>query len=75
MELDIRGMEESVKRLWDDLNLYSFKYDGGSREQYFTIDTPPPPTISGKMHMGHAFSYPHQDFIARYKRMRGYRVF
>ncbi len=27
------------------------------------------------MHVGHAFSYPQQDFIARYKRMKGYNVF
>ncbi|EEH12268.1 valine--tRNA ligase, partial [Wolbachia endosymbiont of Muscidifurax uniraptor] len=40
----------------------------------FTIDTPPP-TISGKLHIGHIFSYCHTDFIARFQRMLGKDVF
>ena len=74
MDINIPEMEEKWKKFWEDHDIYSFSYEGGKRSDYFAIDTPPP-TISGKMHMGHAFSYPHQDFIARYKRMRGYKVF
>ncbi|MGD2068895.1 MAG: valine--tRNA ligase [Gemmatimonadota bacterium] len=44
------------------------------REATFSIDTPPP-TVSGRLHIGHAFSYAHTDFIARYQRMRGRNVF
>lgn len=33
--------------------------------QPFLIDVPPP-TISGKLHMGHVFSYVQMDFIARF---------
>jgi len=40
-----------------------------SKKQIFSIDTPPP-TVSGKMHIGHAFSYAQQDFIVRYRRMK-----
>ena len=40
----------------------------------YAIDTPPP-TVSGELHMGHAFSYTHPDTVARYRRMRGYSVF
>jgi len=32
----------------------------------YLIDVPPP-TISGKLHMGHVFSYCHMDFVARYQ--------
>lgn len=74
MDLNIQQMEEKWRKYWDQNDIYAFKYEGGERSEYFVVDTPPP-TISGKMHMGHAFSYPHQDFIARYRRMRGYRVF
>ncbi|MGC8609127.1 MAG: valine--tRNA ligase, partial [Thermoplasmata archaeon] len=72
MELNINEMEQKWIDYWDQLNVYGFK--PAERDRVFAIDTPPP-TVSGKMHMGHAFSYPHIDFIARYKRMRGYSVF
>ena len=44
------------------------------RENVFSIDTPPP-TVSGKLHVGHVFSYTHTDLIARYQRMSGKSVF
>lgn len=40
------------------------------KHKQFTIDMPPP-TISGQLHMGHAFSYTQMDFLARYQRMKG----
>ncbi|MDR0650591.1 MAG: class I tRNA ligase family protein [Candidatus Peribacteria bacterium] len=42
--------------------------------QTFSIDTPPP-TVSGKLHIGHIFSYTQAEIIARYKRMKGFNVF
>ena len=74
MELDIGKIEDKLKTYWEEENIYQFKINPLGRDKNFSIDTPPP-TVSGKMHMGHAFSYPHQDFIARYKRMKGYSVF
>ena len=38
------------------------------------VDTPPP-TVSGSLHVGHLFSYSHQDFIVRFQRMRGKNIF
>ena len=75
MDLDIVAMESRWRKTWDSTELYSYKFrsDYQSRNFYW-IDTPPP-TVSGKMHMGHAFSYVHQDIIARYMRMSGYTVF
>ena len=40
----------------------------------YSIDTPPP-TVSGKLHLGHVYSYSHADFVARFWRMNGYNVF
>ncbi|MGM0404849.1 MAG: valine--tRNA ligase [Thermoplasmatota archaeon] len=57
---------------WEDSDIYRF--DPDSDKPIFSIDTPPP-TISGRMHIGHAFSYTQMDMIARYKRMKGYNVF
>lgn len=74
MDLDIPAIEEKWKKFWEENDIYSYDTEVRDRSRWFVIDTPPP-TISGKMHMGHAFSYPHQDFIARYKRMKGYQVY
>ena len=74
MELNLKEIEGSAKKMWSDSYIFNVDLNSGKREDFFLIDTPPP-TISGKMHIGHAFSYPHQDFIARYKRMRGFKVF
>ncbi len=68
--IDTGAMEKKWKEYWYTNDI--FKFNRG--EKNYTIDTPPP-TVSGKMHVGHAFSYPQQDFIARYKRMKGYNVF
>ncbi len=62
--------EEQLKQFWAQEKIYRFK----PGKKIYSIDTPPP-TVSGKMHIGHAFSYSQQDFIARYKRMQGFNVF
>ena len=60
------------QKYWEKEKINAFDPDDQKREIY-SIDTPPP-TVSGKMHMGHAFGNSQQDFIARYKRMRGFNV-
>lgn len=57
---------------WEKEGIFAFKPD--AKGDVYSIDTPPP-TVSGKMHIGHAFSYTQQDIIARYKRLRGFSVF
>src|SRR3989338_3689933 len=47
-----------------------FRFDSKRGKNIYSIDTPPP-TVSGKMHIGHAFSYSQEDFIARFRRMSG----
>lgn len=34
----------------------------------------PPPNVTGKLHLGHAWDVTIQDILARYKRMDGYDV-
>ena len=63
--------EEKWLNYWKDNKIYEFKPD--NREVY-SIDTPPP-TVNGKIHMGHIFSYSQTEMIARYKRLCGYNVF
>ncbi len=68
----VQEMEERWLRFWDEQGVYRF--DPASPKPIYSIDTPPP-TVSGKMHIGHAYSYNQMDFVARYKRMRGYNLF
>lgn len=64
--------EKHWQRYWEEQKVYAF--DPEAKKEIFSVDTPPP-TMSGRMHIGHAFSYSQQDFIARYKRMKGLSVF
>jgi valyl-tRNA synthetase len=58
---------------WESWGLH--KWDSMKRrDETFVVDTPPP-TVSGSLHVGHVFSYTHQDLIVRYRRMRGQNIF
>ncbi|MBI2110046.1 valine--tRNA ligase [Candidatus Woesearchaeota archaeon] len=70
-EYNFKEVEKKWQKRWGKDKLY--KFDPKSQKKIFSIDTPPP-TVSGNMHIGHAFSYAHEDFIARFKRMNGYNV-
>jgi len=69
---DFKEAEPKIIKLWEDKKIFKFDSDDTSKE-IFSFDTPPP-TVSGVLHMGHAFGDSQQDFIARYKRMRGFNV-
>jgi len=71
-ELNIAEMEKRWLKYWEKEKVYAF--NSKSKKKIYSIDTPPP-YISGNMHIGHAFSYSQEDFIARYKRMKGFEVF
>ncbi len=64
-KFDFKAVEEKWKKFWEKEGI--FKTDFKKKISY-SVDTPPP-TVSGKMHIGHAFSYAQQDFIARFRRM------
>ncbi|MDD5337657.1 MAG: valine--tRNA ligase, partial [Candidatus ainarchaeum sp.] len=65
-------IEQKWQKKWDEDKTYAFS-ESGSKPIY-SIDSPPPFT-SGELHMGHVLSYSFFDFVARYKRMRGFNVF
>ncbi len=69
---NFKEAEKRILEYWEKNRIYSF--DEKTSGPIYSIDTPPP-TVSGKMHLGHAFSYSQGDFIARYKRMKGFNVF
>ncbi len=70
-EYNASEVEEKWMEKWN-LSMYHFNWGEDTRPQYI-IDTPPPyPT--GNFHIGNALNWCYIDFVARYKRMRGYNV-
>jgi hypothetical protein len=69
---DPKEAEPRIEKFWQEGGAYHF--DLSQPGEIYSIDTPPP-TVSGLLHLGHIYSYSHTDFIARFKRMQGYRVF
>ena len=46
---------------------------GDTKKEPYTIILPPP-NVTGRLHLGHAWDVSLQDIVARYKRMQGYDV-
>ena len=65
-------VEKQVVDFWKENEV--FKYVPDKTRVLYSIDTPPP-TVSGKLHIGHIFSYAQAEMIARYKRACGYNIF
>ncbi len=65
-------MEPALRDFWQREGVYEFRPRDG--QAVFSIDNPPP-TVSGHLHLGHAYSYSQTDFLARFWRMNGYQVF
>ncbi|MFP5326844.1 MAG: valine--tRNA ligase, partial [Acidimicrobiia bacterium] len=69
----LEGLEDKWSKRWTDDG--TFRFDRSkTRAEIYSIDTPPP-TVSGRLHTGHCFSYTHTDITARFWRMRGKEVF
>jgi valyl-tRNA synthetase len=79
---NVKQVEEKIKAFWEKEKIYKFDLKASSAKaesskkkgKVYSIDTPPP-YISGNMHIGHAYSYSQQDFIARFHRMFDGSVF
>ena len=67
---DFAEVEKRWRSTWHDEDHY---FDRNSKKPQFVIDTPPPyPT--GNFHIGNALNWCYIDFLARYKRMKGFNV-
>ena len=64
-----------IEKKWQDKWVAdgTYKFDIDAEGEVYAIDNPPSFT-SGTLHMGHVLNHSWIDFIARYKRMRGYNV-
>lgn len=64
--------EKKWQQYWYEEGVY--KFDESSSKEVYSIDTPPP-TVNGRIHIGHIFSYSQTEIMARFMRMRGKNVF
>lgn len=69
---DSKEVEPRILKFWKDNKIFGF--DPNSKKPIYSIDTPPP-TTSGRLHIGHVMHYSQFEFVARFKRMRGFNVF
>lgn len=76
-------MEKEMAPKYDHLQVESGKYQNWIDQGYFTAGdiskrpyciVIPPPNVTGKLHLGHAWDTTLQDIICRYKRLQGYDV-
>jgi len=70
-----------LDKKYNHLEVEQNKYDNWNKKGYFTSGdlskkpfciVIPPPNVTGKLHLGHAWDTTLQDIIIRYKRMDGY---
>lgn len=63
-----KSVEEGKYKTW--LDHHYFEAGDTSKKPYSIVI--PPPNVTGKLHLGHAWDTTLQDMIIRYKRMQGY---
>ncbi|MFD1466138.1 valine--tRNA ligase [Lapidilactobacillus mulanensis] len=68
---DPQAVEDGQYQTW--LNEDLFKPSGDKKAKPYSIVIPPP-NVTGKLHLGHAWDTTLQDMIIRQKRMQGYDV-
>ena len=68
---DPAAVEEGRYQWWIDQGF--FKPSGDKKAHPYSIVIPPP-NVTGKLHLGHAWDTTLQDMIIRQKRMQGYDV-
>ena len=64
--------EKEMQKLWEARQAYKFK--GVDGRPVYSVDTPPP-TVSGKLHVGHIFSFTQSEMLVRYHRLKGENVY
>ena len=74
-------MKRELKNKYNHLEVEEGKYNTWVEKGYFTSGDKskepfsiviPPPNVTGKLHLGHAWNTTLQDIIIRYKRMNGF---
>ena len=72
-DFDAEGIEQRGRELWEETGIY--RYDPEGEGELFSVDTPPPYVSAAHLHVGHAMSYAQAEFVIRYHRMCGKRIY
>ena len=76
-------MKQELSSKYNHKEVEAHKYKNWLKHNYFQAQNDdrepfciviPPPNVTGKLHLGHAWDNTLQDIVSRYKRMRGYDV-
>ncbi|MBR9679353.1 MAG: valine--tRNA ligase [Nanoarchaeota archaeon] len=71
--MDKRYNVEETEKKWAKKWVENKTYEFVETKKNYVIDSPPPyPYVS--LHAGNFFNFAYQDFVARYKRLRGFSV-
>jgi valyl-tRNA synthetase len=70
---EFKSIEEKWIKKWENQEIFKFSFN--KNDKLFVVDTPPPYVSADHLHAGHIMSYAQAEFIVRYKRMQGYKVF
>ena len=66
---DSQECEKNKYEFWKNKGYFKPEYGSGKDPYCIVI---PPPNVTGKLHLGHAYDTAIQDIIIRFKRMQGY---
>ena len=66
-----KEFEDKLYQEWEEKGFFKPSMDT-TKESYCIMM--PPPNVTGKLHMGHALDASIQDFLIRYKRMKGFNT-
>ena len=77
-------MSREIAKIYDPENVEKKWYAEWEKQKYFSADAHsskppytidiPPPNVTARLHMGHAFNNTIQDILIRYKRKTGYEA-
>ncbi len=68
---NFKEREDEIYSNWEEKGYFKPSMDK-TKESYCIMM--PPPNVTGKLHMGHALDAAIQDFLIRYKRMKGFNT-
>ncbi|AXK51155.1 valine--tRNA ligase [Spiroplasma alleghenense] len=68
---DFKLVEKDKNKFWIENKYFEANLDSGKKT--FSI-VMPPPNVTGKLHLGHAWDGSIQDFLIRYKKLHGFNT-